>query len=161
MTWTKKTITEMQRWNESGNTMRMRNTRRKKALVMLPKVTKFFKNSDVKNKCRQTLKRNNTMVCPRKEQCYRTCFKRKVTYMKKYCEPITDNNAWEPNDVTVESREFVNSESVPDVSVNSCPVRMWKLSSKFDNFNMAKCASDSSGEKMEVTSVNFISIVLA
>lgn len=101
------------------------------------------------------------MVCPRKEQCYRTCFKRKVTYMKKYCEPITDNYAWEPNDVTVESREFVNSESVPDVSVNSCPVRMWKLSSKFDNFNMAKCASDSSGEKMEVTSVNFISIVLA
>lgn len=81
--------------------------------------------------------------------------------MKKYCEPITDNNAWEPNDVTVESREFVNSESVPDVSVNSCPVRTWKLSSKFDNFNMAKCACDSSGKKMEVTSVNFISIVLA
>lgn len=55
-----------------------------------------------------------------------------------------------PNDVTVESREFDNSESGPDVSVNSCPVRTWKLSSKFDNFNMAKCACDASGEKWKL-----------
>lgn len=91
-------------------------------------------------------KRNNVTV--------RTCYLRKVTYnyVKKYREPITDYNAWEPNDVTctAEYSESDNSERVPDVSVNSCPVRTWKLSSKFDNFIMAKCACDASGEKWKL-----------
>lgn len=70
---------------------------------MLLKVTKFFKNSDVKKMPSNfeaepykvvSKKRNNVTV--------RTCYSRKVTYnyVKKYREPITDYNAWEPNDVT-------------------------------------------------------------
>lgn len=56
--------------------------------------------------------------------------------MKKYWEPISDDNAWEPNDVNIESSESEKCKNVPDVSVNLRPVRIRKLPSKFDDFVM-------------------------
>lgn len=50
-------------------------------------------------------------------------YKRNVTHVKKYREPISGDNACEPNHVNVKSPEFEKSESVPDMLVNSPPVR--------------------------------------
>lgn len=63
-------------------------------------------------------------------------YKRNVTHVKKYCEPISDDNACEPNDVNIESPESEKCENVPDVSVNLRPVRIRKLPSIFDDFVM-------------------------
>lgn len=54
-------------------------------------------------------------------------YKRNVTHVKKYREPISGDNACEPNHVNVKSPEFEKSESVPDMLVNSPPVRTRKL----------------------------------